>query len=116
MPTDTRGAELAPIRFEAELFTFDDTSLVRLPEAASATNKCRNVLRAARRRPAKAWDIPGVEPPEPTRPGKAVWLEAFPDSLLDSAFDLPVGRSRRRAERVPLFGVRRRWWRRATSG
>ena len=35
MPTDTRGAELAPIRFEAELSTIDDTSLVRLPEAAS---------------------------------------------------------------------------------
>jgi hypothetical protein len=35
MPTDTRGAELAPIRFEAELSTIDDTSLLRLPEAAS---------------------------------------------------------------------------------
>jgi len=35
MPTDTRGVELAPIRFEAELSTIDDTSLVRLPEAAS---------------------------------------------------------------------------------
>ena len=56
-----------------------------------ATNKCLNALRAARRRPAKAWDIPGVEPPEPTRLGKAVWLGAFPDSLLDGAFDLPVG-------------------------
>ena len=27
MPTDTRGVELAPIRFEAELSTIDDTSL-----------------------------------------------------------------------------------------
>ena len=35
MPTDTRGAQLAPIRFEAELSTIDDTSLVRLPESAS---------------------------------------------------------------------------------
>jgi len=34
MPTGTRGAELAPIRFEAEL-SIDDTSLVRVPEAAS---------------------------------------------------------------------------------
>ena len=56
-----------------------------------ATNKCLNALRATRRRPAKAWDIPGVEPPEPTRLGKAVWLGAFPDSLLDGALDLPVG-------------------------
>jgi RNA polymerase sigma-70 factor (TIGR02960 family) len=56
-----------------------------------ATNKCLNALRAARRRPAKAWDIPGVEPPEPTRLGEAVWLGPFPDSLMDGAFDLPVG-------------------------
>jgi RNA polymerase sigma-70 factor (ECF subfamily) len=56
-----------------------------------ATNRCLNALRAARRRPAKAWDIPGIEPPEPTRLGEAVWLGPFPDSLLDGAFDLPVG-------------------------
>ncbi len=35
MPTDTRGAELAPIRFEAELSAIDGASLVRLPESAS---------------------------------------------------------------------------------
>jgi RNA polymerase sigma-70 factor (TIGR02960 family) len=56
-----------------------------------ATNKCLNALRAARRRPAKAWDIPGMEPPEPTRLGEAVWLGPFPDSLLDGAFDVPLG-------------------------
>jgi RNA polymerase sigma-70 factor (TIGR02960 family) len=56
-----------------------------------ATNKCLNAMRAARRRPAKAWDIPGVEPPEPTRQGKVAWLGPFPDSLLDGAFDVPVG-------------------------
>jgi RNA polymerase sigma-70 factor (ECF subfamily) len=56
-----------------------------------ATNKCLNAMRAARRRPAKAWDIPGVEPPEPTRFGEAVWLGPFPDSLLDGALAVPVG-------------------------
>ena len=56
-----------------------------------ATNKCLNALRAARRRPAKAWDIPGIEPPVPTRLGTAVWLGPFPDTLLDGALDLPVG-------------------------
>jgi hypothetical protein len=35
MPLDTRGAESAPIRFESELSTIDDTSIVRLPESAS---------------------------------------------------------------------------------
>lgn len=35
MSPATRGAELAPIRFEAELSTIDDTNLVRLPKSAS---------------------------------------------------------------------------------
>jgi RNA polymerase sigma-70 factor (TIGR02960 family) len=56
-----------------------------------ATNQCLNAVRAARRRPAKAWDIPGVEPPEPTRLGSAPWLGPLPDAFLDGAFDLPVG-------------------------
>src|SRR3954447_21908780 len=30
------------------------------------TNRCIDTLRSASRRPAKAWDIPGVQPPEPT--------------------------------------------------
>ncbi|MDX8447223.1 sigma-70 family RNA polymerase sigma factor [Mesorhizobium captivum] len=56
-----------------------------------ATNRCLNARRTASRRPAKAWDIPGVEPPEPTGRGEVVWLEPFPDSLLDGAFDAPLG-------------------------
>lgn len=56
-----------------------------------ATNRCLNARRAASRRPAKAWDIPGVEPPEPTRLGEIVWLEPFPDALLDGAVDVPLG-------------------------
>src|SRR5579863_4143096 len=32
-----------------------------------ATNRCLNALRSASRRPARAWDVPGVERPEPTR-------------------------------------------------
>src|SRR5262249_6418917 len=30
-----------------------------------ATNRCLNARRAASRRPAKEWDVPDVEPPEP---------------------------------------------------
>ncbi|KUM27618.1 RNA polymerase subunit sigma-70 [Mesorhizobium loti] len=56
-----------------------------------ATNRCLNARRTASRRPAKAWDIPGVEPPQPTGLGEVVWLEPFPDSLLDGAFDAPPG-------------------------
>jgi RNA polymerase sigma-70 factor (TIGR02960 family) len=56
-----------------------------------ATNKCLNALRTIRRRPARAWDIPGVVPPEPTRLGGTPWLGPFPDALLDDAAGLPVG-------------------------
>jgi RNA polymerase sigma-70 factor (TIGR02960 family) len=56
-----------------------------------ATNRCLDALRAARRRPAKEWDIPGVEPPEPTRLGEVVWLEPYPDALLEDAMGVPLG-------------------------
>jgi len=47
-----------------------------------ATNQCLNARRSASRRSAKEWDVPSVEPPEPTRLGEVVWLEPFPDTLL----------------------------------
>jgi RNA polymerase sigma-70 factor (TIGR02960 family) len=56
-----------------------------------ATNRCLNARRSAGRRPAKEWNIPGVEPPEPTRLGEVVWLEPFPDALLEAAIDAPLG-------------------------
>lgn len=52
-----------------------------------ATNTCLNALRTIRRRPAKAWGVPGIEPPEPTRLGEVAWLGPFPDALLDDAAD-----------------------------
>ena len=56
-----------------------------------ATNRCLNARRSAARRPAKAWDIPNVEPPEPTRLGEIVWLEPFPDALLEPAGGVAAG-------------------------
>jgi RNA polymerase sigma-70 factor (TIGR02960 family) len=56
-----------------------------------ATNRCLNALRSASRRPAKEWDVPRVEPPEPTRLGEVVWLEPYPDSLLADAIGAPLG-------------------------
>ena len=47
-----------------------------------ATNRCLSTLRSASRRPALEWNVPGVQPPEPTRLGEVVWLEPFPDALL----------------------------------
>ena len=56
-----------------------------------ATHRCLDARRAASRRPAKEWDVPGVEPPEPTRLGEVVWLQPFPDTLLEGAADVPPG-------------------------
>jgi RNA polymerase sigma-70 factor (TIGR02960 family) len=54
-----------------------------------ATNRCLNVRRSAGRRAAREWNMPGVEPPEPTRLGEVVWLEPFPDALLEGATAAP---------------------------
>jgi RNA polymerase sigma-70 factor (ECF subfamily) len=56
-----------------------------------ATNRCLNALRSAKRRPAKEWDVPEVKPPEPTRLGEIVWLEPYPDALLEGAISVPLG-------------------------
>jgi RNA polymerase sigma-70 factor (ECF subfamily) len=54
-----------------------------------ATNRCLNALRSTRRRSAKGWDVPNVEPPEPTRLGDVVWLQPYPDHLLAGAAGVP---------------------------
>lgn len=56
-----------------------------------ATNRCLNARRSASRRPAREWDMPGVEPPEPTGFGEVAWLEPYPNTLLEGAFDVPPG-------------------------
>jgi RNA polymerase sigma-70 factor (TIGR02960 family) len=63
-----------------------------------ATNRCLNARRSASRRPAKEWDVPHVEPPEPTRLGEVVWLEPFPDTLLEGASHGPLGPEARYAQ------------------
>jgi RNA polymerase sigma-70 factor (ECF subfamily) len=88
---------------------FDGRASLRTWLYKIATNRCLNARRAARRRPASQWNIPGVEPPEPTRLGEVVWLESFPDALLDGA----VGAAARpggplRAGRIRLAGLRDR--------
>jgi DNA-directed RNA polymerase specialized sigma24 family protein len=73
-----------------------------------ATNRCLDALRSASRRPARAWDIPGVEPPEPTRLGEVVWLEPYPDVLLEGAINVPLGPGPLRTDRSHLPGLRDR--------
>jgi RNA polymerase sigma-70 factor (ECF subfamily) len=69
-----------------------------------ATNRCLNALRSATRRPAKEWDIPQVDPPEPTRLGEVVWLEPFPDGLLGGSIRMPPG-PEARYERIEAISL-----------
>jgi RNA polymerase sigma-70 factor (TIGR02960 family) len=72
-----------------------------------ATNRCLNARRSASRRPAKEWDVPDVDPPDPTRLGEVVWLEPFPDVLLEGAIGVPPGPEARyeQAESISLAFV-----------
>src|ERR1700759_69422 len=56
-----------------------------------ATNRCLNARRAASRRPATEWDMSQFEPPVPTPRDEPVWLQPFPDALLDRAAGRPAG-------------------------
>src|SRR5690348_17300778 len=56
-----------------------------------ATNRCLNARRSASRRPAREWDVSQFEPPVPTPRAEAVWLQPFPDALLEGAGDRPPG-------------------------
>ena len=61
---------------------FEGRASVRTWLYRIATNRCLSARRSASRRPAKEWDMPAVEPPEPTRLGEVGWLEPCPDALL----------------------------------
>src|SRR4051794_27377960 len=54
-----------------------------------ATTRCLNARRAASRRPAKQWDVSQFEPPLPTPRDEPVWLQPFPDAILEAAAVLP---------------------------
>ncbi len=70
---------------------FDGRASLRTWLYRIATNRCLNARRSASRRLAKEWDVPNVEPPEPTRLGEVVWLEPFPGALLEGAIGVPPG-------------------------
>jgi RNA polymerase sigma-70 factor (TIGR02960 family) len=70
---------------------FEERASVRTWLYRIATNKCLDARRSANRRPAKEWDVPNVDPPEPTRLGEVPWLEPYPDALLEGAIEVPLG-------------------------
>jgi RNA polymerase sigma-70 factor (ECF subfamily) len=86
---------------------FEERASLRTWLYRIATNKCLDARRSAGRRPAKEWDVRNVEPPEPTRLGEVVWLEPYPDALLEGALDAPLGPEARyeRSESISLAFV-----------
>jgi RNA polymerase sigma-70 factor (TIGR02960 family) len=73
------------------LGAFEERASIRTWLYRIVTNRCLNALRSATRRPAKEWDIPQVDPPEPSRLGEIVWLEPYPDALLEGVATMPLG-------------------------
>ena len=52
-----------------------------------ATSRCLDALGSASRRPQMSRPMPGLDPPEPTRLGEVLWLEPYPDVLLEGLAD-----------------------------
>jgi RNA polymerase sigma-70 factor (TIGR02960 family) len=65
---------------------FEGRSALRSWLYTIATNQCLNALRKRGRRPPEL-PAPPAEPPEPTRTREPIWLEPYPDSLLEGVAD-----------------------------
>ena len=72
------------------LESFEERSSLRAWLYRIATNRCLNMLRDSARRPATAVGRP-LAAPEPTRYGEALWLEPYPDELLEGLADAAPG-------------------------
>jgi RNA polymerase sigma-70 factor (TIGR02960 family) len=72
------------------LESFEERSTLRSWLYRIATNRCLNMLRDSGRRPAVATG-PVSTPPEPTRYGDVLWLEPYPDALLEGIVDRTAG-------------------------
>src|ERR1700732_2222736 len=72
---------------------FEERASLRAWLYRIATNRCLHALRDGQRRPARlmAPPDPPFEPPEPTRRGEPVWLQPYPDALLEGVPDLAAG-------------------------
>ena len=68
---------------------FQERASVRAWLYRIATNRSLDALRASRRRPEDLQRM--TEMPEPTRYGEAIWLEPFPDVLLEGVPDQAPG-------------------------
>src|SRR3954465_12030986 len=79
------------------LGSFEERASLRSWLYRIATNRCLNALRDRTRRPQ---EVPAmVEPPEPSRMAEPIWLEPYPDTLLDGAPDAALGTDARYEKR-----------------
>jgi RNA polymerase sigma-70 factor (ECF subfamily) len=67
---------------------FEQRASIRAWLYGIATNRCLDALRASARRPQVE---PMTEPPEPTRLAEPIWLEPYPDVLLEGIADNAPG-------------------------
>jgi RNA polymerase sigma-70 factor (TIGR02960 family) len=73
---------------------FEGRASVRTWLYRVATSRCLDALRSARRRPPASpppEEMRGLEPPEPTRLGELLWLQPYPDALLEGLADTAQG-------------------------
>ena len=73
------------------LGSFERRASVRTWLYSVATNRALNMLRAGKRRPQVELRLPGVALPEPTRLAEPLWLEPYPDVLIESELESPPG-------------------------
>jgi RNA polymerase sigma-70 factor (ECF subfamily) len=72
------------------LESFEERATLRSWLYRIATNRCLNMLRDSGRRPATT-TVVAPAPPEATRYGEVLWLEPYPDALLEGIVDSAAG-------------------------
>ena len=82
---------------------FEERASMRTWLYKIATNRCLNALRDTGRRPQRAGESwPGGAAPEPSRRAEPLWLEPYPDTLVDDLPDTAPGPEARYEAREAL--------------